>query len=95
MLLFLVLKTGKGLLIAAALARPTKLVDLDAYVTGDLRFSLASRSKRGSKAGFAKQSAMRFVFNGKEKLRSLSNYGENPIARFSWQRFDGNVEVVT
>jgi len=30
MLLFLVLKMGKGLLIAAALARPTKLVDLDA-----------------------------------------------------------------
>jgi hypothetical protein len=46
-------------------------------------------------AGFPKQSAMRLVFNGKEKLRSLSNYGENPIARYSWQRFDGNVEVVT
>jgi len=29
-LLFLVLKTGKGWLVAAALARPTKLVDLDA-----------------------------------------------------------------
>jgi hypothetical protein len=29
-LLFLVLKTGKGLLIATALARPTKLEDLDA-----------------------------------------------------------------
>jgi hypothetical protein len=28
--LFLVLKTGKGLLIAAALVRPTKLLDLDA-----------------------------------------------------------------
>jgi hypothetical protein len=28
--LFLVLKTGKGLLMAAAVARPTKLVDLDA-----------------------------------------------------------------
>jgi hypothetical protein len=55
----------------------------------------ALRSKCVSKAGFAKQSAMRLVFNGKEKLRSLSNYGENPIARFSWQRFDGNVEVVT
>jgi hypothetical protein len=38
---------------------------------------------------------MRLVFNGKEKLRSLSNYGENPTARFSWQRFDGNVEAVT
>jgi hypothetical protein len=48
-----------------------------------------------SKAGFAKQSAMHLVFNGKEKLMSLSNYGENPIARFSWRRFDGNVEVVT
>jgi hypothetical protein len=48
-----------------------------------------------SKAGFAKQSAMHLVFNGKEKLRSLSNYGENPIASYSWQRFDGNVEVVT
>jgi hypothetical protein len=49
-----------------------------------------------SKADLAKQSgAMHLVFNGKEKLGSLSNYGENPIARFSWQRFDGNVEVVT
>jgi len=38
---------------------------------------------------------MRLVFNGKEKLRSLSNYGANPIARFSWQRFDSSVEVVT
>jgi hypothetical protein len=55
----------------------------------------ASRSKRVSKARFAKQSAMRFVFNGKEKLRSLSKYGENPITRYSWQRFDPNVEVVT
>ncbi len=60
-----------------------------------LRFSLAPRSKCVSKAVFAKQSAMRIVFNGKETLRSLSNYSENPIARFSWQRFDGNVEVVT
>jgi len=25
---------------------------------------------------------MRLVFNGKEKLRSLRNYGENPMARF-------------
>jgi len=48
-----------------------------------------------SKAGFAEPSAMRLVFNGKEKLRSLSNYGENPLARYSRQRFDGNVEVVT
>jgi len=48
-----------------------------------------------SKAGFPEQSAMRLVFNGKEKLRSLGKYGENPIARYSWQRFDGNVEVVT
>ena len=47
------------------------------------------------KAGFAKQLAMRLVFNSKEKLLSLNNYGENPIARYSWQRFDGNVEVVT
>jgi hypothetical protein len=38
---------------------------------------------------------MRLVFSGKEKLRLLSNYGKNPVARFSWQRFDGNVEVVT
>jgi len=38
---------------------------------------------------------MRLVFNGKWKLRALSNYGENPVARYSWQRFDGNVEVVT
>jgi hypothetical protein len=38
---------------------------------------------------------MHLVFNGKERLRSLSKYGENPIARYSWQRFDGNVEVVT
>jgi len=30
MLLFLVLKTGKGALIAATLERPTKFVDLDA-----------------------------------------------------------------
>jgi len=48
-----------------------------------------------SKAGLAKQLAMRLVFNSKEKLMSLNNYGENPIARYSWQRFDGNVEVVT
>ena len=48
-----------------------------------------------SKARFAKQSTMRFVFNRKEKFRSLNEYGENPIARYSWQRFDGNVEVVT
>jgi hypothetical protein len=48
-----------------------------------------------TKAGFGKQSAMHLVFNGKEKLRSLSKYGENPIARYSCQRFDGNVEVVT
>jgi hypothetical protein len=48
-----------------------------------------------SKVGFFKQSAMRLVFNGKEKLRSLSEYGENPMARYSCQRFDGNVEVVT
>jgi len=48
-----------------------------------------------SKADFAKQSAMHLVFNGKEKLRSLNEYSENPIARYPWQRFDGNVEVVT
>jgi len=48
-----------------------------------------------SKAGFAKQSAMRIVFNTKERLTSLSKYGENPVARYSWQGFDGNVEVVT
>ena len=47
------------------------------------------------KTGFVKQLAMRLVFNSKEKLLSLNNYGENPIARYSWQRFDGNVEVVT
>jgi len=38
---------------------------------------------------------MHLVFNEKEKLRLLSKYGENPVARYSWQRFDGNVEVVT
>ena len=48
-----------------------------------------------TKTGFAKQSAMHFVFNEKEKLRLLSKYGENPVARYSWQGFDGNVEVVT
>jgi hypothetical protein len=36
---------------------------------------------------------MRPVFKGKEKLRALSNYSEDPMARFSWQIFDGNVEV--
>jgi hypothetical protein len=72
-LLFLFLKTGRGWLIAAVLVHPTKLADLDAWVTGDLRFSLASRSKCVSKPRLAGQSAMRFVFNGKEKLRSLSN----------------------
>jgi hypothetical protein len=59
-----------------------------------LSLSLA-RSKCVSNTGFAKQSAMRLVFNGKEKLASLSKCGENPIPRNSWQRFDGNVEVVT
>jgi hypothetical protein len=83
------------LLIAAALVGPTKLLDVDAYVTGDLRFSPAPRSKCVSKAGFLKQSAMRLVFNAMEKLRPHSNCGVNPIARFSRQRFDGNVEVVT
>lgn len=38
-----------------------------------------SRSKCVSKAGFAKQSAMLIVFNGKERLRSLS---KNPIGRY-------------
>jgi hypothetical protein len=38
---------------------------------------------------------MRLVFNGKEKLRLLSNYGEYPIACYAWQLFDSNVEVVT
>jgi hypothetical protein len=38
---------------------------------------------------------MHLVFNGKEKLRSLSKYGEKLIARYGWQRFDGNVGVVT
>ena len=82
MVLFLVLETGKGLLIAAALVRSTKLLDLDEYVTGDLRFSLPLRSKCVPRAGFAKHSAMRLVFSGEEKFRSLRNYGENPIARF-------------
>jgi hypothetical protein len=81
--LFPVLKTGKGLLIVAALARPTKLVDVDAQVTGDLCLPLAPRSKCVPKAGFAKQLAMCLVFNSKEKLMALSNYGENPMARDS------------
>jgi hypothetical protein len=38
---------------------------------------------------------MRLVFNEKQKRRSLDNYGGNSIIRYSWQRFDGNVDVVT
>jgi len=48
------------------------------------------------KARFAKQSVIyAFCFQWKGSSGRSAKCGEHPISRYSWQRFDGNVEVVT
>jgi len=40
-------------------------------------------------------SATRFVFNGKEEIRSRNKRRDNPVARYLRRSLDGNVEFPT
>ena len=81
--LFRPLKTCKGLLTAATLVRLQKVADLDAQVTGDVRFPPCSlKQLRVQDGTFAGESPIRFVFNRKVTPVPLGPDGGIPIAGY-------------
>src|ERR1700739_878913 len=92
-ILFVLLGTRRGLLIAASvLVCPVKLADVDAKVIGGSPFPSLLHEASGCPTGASSVNhSICPVFNEEKTRKLLAARGGTPITQRFWRRLDGNV----